>query len=93
LEPLKFKRASIFTKIIVVVLLIYAAVTLISLHSRIESAKADAAELARQVDEQTAANAELAYDVEHSNDDDVKEDIARDRLGMVLPGEEIYFDN
>ena len=40
----------------------------------------------------TAANSEMEYALEHQNDDDVKEDIARDKLGLVDPDEQIYYN-
>lgn len=93
MTALKFKQASIFTKIVVVVLVLYAAVTLITLHSRIQNAQQENADLAQQVEDATAENAELEYDINHSTDDEVIEGIARDKIGLVMPGEEIYYDN
>jgi cell division protein FtsB len=34
----------------------------------------------------------LSYDIAHSGDDATIEDIARDKLGLVKPGEKIFYD-
>ena len=38
------------------------------------------------------ANAELQYGIDHSTDDHTIEDIAREKLGLVKPGEVIFYD-
>ena len=36
---------------------------------------------------------EMEYAIENSGDDEVIEDVARDRLGLVMPDEEIYYED
>lgn len=43
-----------------------------------------------EVDAQNAENAELEYAADNSDDPSVIEDIARDKLGLVYPNEEIF---
>ena len=45
-----------------------------------------------QVKNLTAANAAVAYEIAHSDETETLESIARDRLGLVLPGETVYYD-
>ena len=46
-------------------------------------------DLTAQVDAQTQVNADLSDAVENSDDPKRQQDIARDSLGLVLPGEKI----
>ena len=41
--------------------------------------------------EQSSENAALEYAIEHSEDEETLTEIARTKLGLVLPGEEIYY--
>lgn len=90
---MKLKRAGIFTKILIVALIICAALTLVNLAAKVQSAKDDQAELQAAVDAQQASNEDIEYSIEHSEDPDVLEDVARDKLGLMHPDEHIYYDN
>lgn len=90
---MKLKKAGLITKIVVIVLVVYAAVRLINIHSDIEEAKDIQKELDQQVEEMETANAEMEYSLENSDDDEVIAGIARDKLGMAYPDEEIYTED
>lgn len=90
---MKFKRAGIFTKIIIVALLVYAVVSIISLRGRIDEAEATRASLEQQVEDQMAENESMKYDIKNSGDEDVVEDIAREKLGLVRPDEKVFYGN
>lgn len=90
---MKLKKASILTKIVVIALIIYAAVTLIDLKTKIESTQEVKDMLQQQVDGKTVSNAELEYAIEHSEDVDTIIEFAKDKLGLVMPGEIIFFDS
>lgn len=89
---MKLKRSSIFMKIVILALLVYAAISLVGAKNRITAAKADQATLQARVDAVLQENAELEYDVAHANDPDTIESIARTKLGLVMPGEKIFYD-
>jgi cell division protein FtsB len=57
------------------------------------AAKAEQDELRAKITEKEVSNAALEYDIEHSDDDEVIADIARDTLGFIYPGEKIYYDS
>ena len=86
---MKVKRAGLLTKIVVLALLIGLSIALLDLRSRLEDAQAQKAALTAQVDAQTQVNADLSDAVENSDDPKRQQDIARDSLGLVLPGEKI----
>ena len=89
---MKLKRSSILMKIVILALLVYAAITLVSVKNRIAAAQADQMQLQAQVDALLRENAELEYDVAHATDPETIESIARTKLGLVQPGEKIFYD-
>ena len=86
---MKLKRMGLFTKILLIVLFVYAVTTIIHLRSEIEQAEAERAELQSTVENKKAENAEIKYYIENSNDAQVKEDIARDH-GYIKQGEKVF---
>ncbi|MBR5381826.1 MAG: septum formation initiator family protein [Oscillospiraceae bacterium] len=70
-------------------LIVYAITALIGLRSDIEKSKNETEALRQEVADKEAQNAELRYYIENSDDDEVKEDIARDH-NYVKQGEKVY---
>lgn len=84
------KKASLITKLVVLALLIYLATTLLNLRGQINAARADQSGLSQQVAEQSGKNAELSDAIENSDDPDRIAAVARDKLGLVKPGEKVF---
>ncbi|MPM02757.1 Cell division protein FtsL [bioreactor metagenome] len=84
------KKASLITKLVVLALLIYLATTLLNLRGQINAARADQSGLSQQVAEQSEKNAELSDAIENSDDPDRIAAVARDKLGLVKPGEKVF---
>jgi len=89
---MKFKRAGIVTKIVILAIIVYAGISLISLKVQVSDAQESHDELQGQVDGVLQTNTELQYAIDHSTDPDTIEDIARNKLGLVKPGEKIFYD-
>ena len=89
---MKYKKAGIITKIRIAALLVYAVVSLVTVRSKTAALNAQTQQLQQQVTDMTQSNAELEYKIEHSEDADTIEEIARDKLGLVKPGEKIFYD-
>lgn len=89
---MKLKRASIFTKIVLLALIVYAAVTIVHTRSVVAEAETARAALQEQVDAMLRENAELEYDIAHASDPEVIAEVARSKLGLVMPGEKIFYD-
>ena len=87
---MKTKKASILTKLVVLALLIGVASALLNLRGQIQQAQSDLTQAQAEVAAQKQVNAELADAVENSDDPDRQADIARDKLGLVEPGEYIF---
>ena len=89
---MRLRRSGVISKIVVFALIIYAGINLISLRGRIETARDDLGVVRRLVAEKELSNAELEYEIEHYNEPEVISDIARSDLGLVLPGEIVFYD-
>lgn len=89
---MKFKKAGLITKIVVLALTAYLALSLIGMRGQIAQARSDRERMAAEVKSLAAANAAIEYEIGHSTDQATIESIARERLGLVLPGETVYYD-
>ena len=88
---MRFKRASFLTKIVVLVLLIYMATSLLDLQGKIQDVQNQRDSLAQQVTDQRLENQQLSDAIEHSDDPEMLEQVARDKV-FVKKGEELYID-
>ena len=78
--------------LLMLALIVYAATSLSRMNTRIEEAQLAKEALADEALALAVSNAALEYEIEHSGDLDMVEKVARDKLGLVLPGEIIYYD-
>ena len=85
------KRVGVFTKLAVLVLVVYAAFSLVNLHGQIVSARETLADLQGAVAQQTFQNAVLEHEIENSEDPEVIERIARSQHNLIRPGERIFY--
>lgn len=60
-----------------------------SMYAQLQSAREEERDYARQLSELQTANDRLRQDIENSGELELIEDIARDELGLVSPGEKI----
>ena len=78
--------------LLMLVLIVYTASSLSRMNARIEEAELAKEALADEALALAVGNAALEYEIEHSGDLDMVEKVARDKLGLVLPGEIVYYD-
>lgn len=90
-DNMKTQKASILTKLVVLVLLASVATSLLNLRSQIQRAQADLEQTQAQVIAQRQTNADLADAIENNGDPERQADIARNKLGLVEPGEYIFY--
>ena len=88
---MKSRKTGILTKLIIMVIMVYAVVTLVGLNSKIAAAQTQKTTREQERSDLQARNAELEYRVLHSNDPDTIQKIAREKLGLVKPGEIIFY--
>ena len=89
---MKLKKASITIKIVIVALAVYACISWVSVKGQVAEARAELEMLRAQVAERAQENAALEYQLAHAEDLETVEDIARGKLGLVKPGEKIFYD-
>lgn len=89
---MKLKKAGLITKIVILAIVAYMALSLVGMRGQVASARAERDRMEEQVKNLTAANAAVAYEIAHNDENETLESIARDRLGLVLPGETVYYD-
>ena len=80
------------TKVLIAAFAIYAACTLVNLQLRINAANAEQQMLSAQLNEQKLINAELNDAISGENQEEYIAQIARESLGYIYPGEQVYLD-
>lgn len=80
------------TKVLIAAFAIYAACTLVNLQLRINAANAEQQMLSAQLNEQKLINAELNDAISGENQEEYIAQIARESLGYIYPGEQVYVD-
>lgn len=88
---IRFKRAGFLTKIVVLALLIYMATSLLDLRGQIQQAEGQRDALAREVANYQLENQELDDAIEHKDDPEVLEQVAREK-GYVDKDAVLYID-
>ena len=84
---MRTKKAGLVTKLVVLALLIGLSVTLLDMRSQLQKAQSQKTALEHQVQAQAQINADLRDAVQNKDDPQRQEDIARNALGLVKPGE------
>lgn len=84
---MKVKKAGLVTKLVVLALLIGLSITLLDMRAQLQTAQEKKTAGEAQVQAQTQINADLNDAVQNKDDPQRQEDIARNALGLVKPGE------
>ena len=90
---MRLRRTSWITALAIVVMIAYAVIALMNMRTKVSQASETEAQLRQRVAEIQEENAALQYAIENRDDDKTIEDIARDKLGLVLPDEKIFYDS
>lgn len=90
--PVKFKKAGLLTKLLILVMIVYAAYNIATVQANIAQARQSLTSLTQEVEDARQVNAQLTYEIEHKDDPETIEQIARAKLGLVKPGEKIFYD-
>ncbi len=92
-ERLKFKKSSLLVKLVILIVLVYATVTLVSLQNQVTQKKEESAALSEQVAQLQQANNVLQESIDNLQTSAGIEAIARNKLGLVKDGEIVFYDN
>lgn len=85
-------HSSLLTKLVILVLLAAIGWQLYGLKSQVESAQAEKEQYAAQVAALQQENDALAADIAEGDTTEKMEEIAREELGLVTPGEYVFYD-
>lgn len=91
-QPRQRVRASLFTKVLLLVLLMGIGWQLVRIHDQVEAAVEEKARLEAQIQAQQQENDALAADIAEGGTQEKMEEIARETLGLVYPGERVFID-
>ena len=89
---MRFKKTSFLTKLLLLIVAVYAVYTLVRLQDRIQIARQTVSDLEAQVVYAEQDNAQLEQDLNDIDSDRSVKSIARNRLGMVEAGEIVFRD-
>ncbi len=90
---LKFKKSSLLVKLVILIVLVYATVTLVSLQNQVTQKKEESAALSEQVAQLQQDNNVLQESIDNLQTSAGIEAIARNNLGLVKDGEIVFYDN
>ncbi len=85
-------RVGVFTKLLILVLLLALGWQLYRLRDQVQEAQAQKAALNDQVQQQQQTNDALKSDIADGGSQEKMEEIARDQLGLVAPGDKVFYD-
>ena len=89
---MRLKKTSIWTKLLLIAVIVYAVVTLVNLQDRVSDANAKVEALEQQVLYAEQENALVEQELSELGTDKSIMKIARTRLGMVEVGEIVFID-
>ena len=89
---MRFKKASLVTKILILVLVAYATVTLVSLQNQLTAKNEEAAVLAASISAAEQENHRLEQAINALGTDEGVEAVARQKLGLVKKNEIVFYD-
>ncbi len=85
------RPGSRLTLVILAALLMGISVQIFRMFGQLRDARAEEAAYAQQLAELKETNRQLKEDLDNSGSQALIEDIARDKLGMVNPGEKVFY--
>lgn len=91
-KPRQRVRMSLLTKVLLLVLLAGVGWQLYSLQGQVAHAQDARDRLAQQVEAKKQENDALSADIAEGTSPEMMEEIARNELGLVTPGEYVFYD-
>lgn len=86
------KKRKLYKNLLILLVLIYAIITLISQQKVINQYTTNSKELASKISDQETQKSELVTEKENVNSKEYIEQVAREKLDMYYPNEKIYVD-
>ena len=85
-------KSSLIIKLLILAVMIFAIVTIVAMHPKMEKLEAEKAALQKEVNEIQQDNLALADRIDALGTDDSTRQIAREQLNMVEDGQIVYVD-
>ena len=89
---LLMKKKKLYKSLLILLVLIYALITLVSQQKVINQYSTNSKELASKISEQETQKAQLTDKKKNVNSKEYIEQVAREKLDMYYPNEKIYVD-
>jgi len=89
---LRLCKSSLIIKLLILAVMIFAIVTIVAMHPKMEKLEAEKAALQKEVNEMQQDNLALADRIDAVGTDDSTRQIAREQLNMVEDGQIVYVD-
>ena len=89
---IRFKKSSLITKLVIMILLVYSMVTLVYLQRQLSEKQLEREALEIQITQVQQANAALTEDIDALGTKEGIEAVAREKLGLVSEGEITFYD-
>ncbi len=89
---MRFKKTSLLTKLLILVIVVYAAVNMVSLQNQVTEKNAEAAVLETSIEAVKQENLRLEQAIEALDTDEGVAAVARQKLGLVSKGEIVFYD-
>ena len=89
---MKFVKSSLLVKLLILILVVYATITLVNLRAQISGKESEAAALTSSIAATEQENGRLQDAIDEMDTDAGVESVARDQLGMVGQDEIVFQD-
>ena len=89
---MRFQKSSLVTKLLVLVLVVYATVTLVRLQDQLTEKKAEAALLSQELEVIQQENQRLEQAIDQLDTDEGIAAVARQKLGMIQRNQIVFYD-
>ncbi len=89
---MRFQKSSLVTKLLVLVLVVYATVTLVKLQDQLTEKKAEAAQLSQELETIEQENQRLEHAIDALDTDEGIAAVARQKLGMINRNQIVFYD-
>lgn len=86
------KRMGLLAAVLILVLLFAVGFQLLHLQDQLDAARTEQNELVLRLAEQRQENASLEAALERAEDPEYLQELAREQLGMVSPGQKDFYD-
>ena len=90
---MKFKKTSLLVKLVILIVIVYSTFTLVSLQNQLQDKKAEAAQLTEEAQQLQQENLDLQESIDNLATEEGREEVARNKLGLVEDGEIVFYDN